>query len=130
MADLERRQERLFERVAGIVESARGQVARSVNSVMVHAYWLVGREIVEDELAGKDRADYGEQVVNRLAERLRDRFGRGFSYPNVKRMRQFYLAFPNGSVLPEAAASGQKGSAVLSQFTGCSVRKMIATFAT
>jgi len=82
---------------------------------MVHAYWLVGREIAEDELGGKDRADYGEQVVKRLAERLRERFGRGFSYPNVKRMRQFYLAFPNGSALPEAAASGEKGSAPSSQ---------------
>jgi hypothetical protein len=34
----------LFKRVAEIIESARGRVARSVNSAMVQAYWLIGRE--------------------------------------------------------------------------------------
>ena len=110
-----RPEEQLFERVAGIIESARGHVARSVNSVMVNAYWLVGREIAEDELRGKHRADYGERVVKRLAERLGERFGKGFSYPNVKRMRQFYLGFPEGSALGALQRRGEKGSAVLSQ---------------
>jgi predicted nuclease of restriction endonuclease-like (RecB) superfamily len=110
-----RPEEQLFERVAGIIESARGHVARSVNSVMVNAYWLVGREIAEDELRGKHRADYGERVVKRLAERLGERFGKGFSYPNVKRMRQFYLGFPEGSALGALQRHGEKGSAVLSQ---------------
>jgi len=36
----------LYERVAQILEQARGQVARSVNTAMVQAYWLVGCEIV------------------------------------------------------------------------------------
>jgi hypothetical protein len=43
----------LFKRVAEIIESARGRVARSVNSAMVQAYWLIGREIVEIEQQGK-----------------------------------------------------------------------------
>jgi len=110
-----RPEEQLFVRVAGIIESAQGHVVRSVNSVMVNAYWLVGREITEDELRGKHRADYGERVVKRLAERLGERFGKGFSYPNVKRMRQFYLAFPEGSALRAPQRHGEKGSAVLSQ---------------
>ena len=49
----------LFKRVAEIIESARGRVARSVNSAMVQAYWLIGREIVEIEKQGKKRAGYG-----------------------------------------------------------------------
>ena len=43
----------LYERVAQILEQARGQVARSVNTAMVQAYWLVGREIVEVEQASE-----------------------------------------------------------------------------
>jgi hypothetical protein len=39
----------LYERVAQILEQARGQVARTVNTAMVQAYWLIGREIVEVE---------------------------------------------------------------------------------
>ncbi len=53
----------LFKRVAEIIESARGRVARSVNSAMVQAYWLIGREIVEIEQQGKKRATTG---VSRL----------------------------------------------------------------
>ena len=58
-----RREEALFERVGEIIEAARGRVARTVNSAMVHAYWLIGREIVEVE-------QHGEELMNRLAERL------------------------------------------------------------
>lgn len=63
----------LYERVAQILEQSRGRVARSVNTAMVQAYWLVGREIVEVEQAGEQRAGYGQNVLARLAARLRAR---------------------------------------------------------
>jgi hypothetical protein len=93
--------EELYERVAQILEQARGQVARSVNTAMVQAYWLVGREIVVVEQAGSQRAGYGQNVLARLAARLKASFGKGFSVQNLGYMRQFYLAFPQGSALPE-----------------------------
>jgi predicted nuclease of restriction endonuclease-like (RecB) superfamily len=115
MADLmDPNEHALFERVARIVEAARAQVARSVNTAMVHAYWLIGREIVEVEQSGKERAEYGEQAVRRLAERLSERFGKGFSYPSVKRMKQFYLAYSQGSSIPDELGGYPKGSAPLS----------------
>jgi hypothetical protein len=95
----------LYERVAQILAQARGQVARSVNTAMVQAYWLVGREIVEVEQAGEQRAGYGQNVLARLAARLRASFGKGFSVQNLGYMRRFYLAFPQGSALPEIAQS-------------------------
>jgi predicted nuclease of restriction endonuclease-like (RecB) superfamily len=91
----------LYTRIAQILEQARGQVARTVNTAMVHAYWHIGREIVEVEQAGADRAEYGEEVVKQLAARLGAAFGKGFSVQNLRYMRQFYLAFPRGSALPE-----------------------------
>lgn len=51
-----RHEENLFDRVAQIIEAARGTIARSVNSAMVNAYWLVGREIVEVEQSRQRRA--------------------------------------------------------------------------
>ena len=39
----------LFGRIVDILEEARSHVARTVNSAMVVAYWLIGREIVEEE---------------------------------------------------------------------------------
>jgi hypothetical protein len=57
----------LFARVVEIIEAARGHVSRSVNTAIVQAYWLIGREIVEVEQHGEKRAGYGDEVIERLA---------------------------------------------------------------
>jgi len=113
----DRRQEELFKRVAEIIEAARGHVARTVNSAMVQAYWLVGREIVEVEQQGKKRAGYGEQVIQGLAERLTAQFGAGYSIRNLRRIRQFYLTFPSGSVVPAELGGPEKRPAALAEST-------------
>ena len=113
MADLtDRSEEALYERISQIIEAARTHVSRTVNTAMVHAYWLIGREIVEVEQQGKERAEYGESLVKRLAARLTERFGKGFTASNVKRMRQLYSAFPHGSCIPEELGGPPKGAAV------------------
>ena len=109
-------EEALFERVADIVEASRAQVSRSINTTTVHAYWFIGREIVEVQQEGKERAEYGEGLIKRLAQRLTERYGKGFSYPSVKRMKQFYLTYPKGSAIPQEIDAGQKGSAAPSRF--------------
>jgi len=76
-----------------LLESARRASARAVNSIMTATYWEVGRRIVELEQGGEKRAEYGEQLVKRLAVDLTDRFGRGFSWVSLYRMRRFYLAY-------------------------------------
>ena len=81
----------LFGRVVSILEQARGNVVRAVNTQMVLAYWLIGREIVQELQGGKARANYGERVVEDLSARLTERFGKGFSTRNVKLFKQFYL---------------------------------------
>ena len=86
----------LYERVSRQIHSARNRIVRSVNHEMVQAYWHIGREIVEEELKGKNRADYGSKLLAGLSERLFQDFGRGFNLTNLKHMRSFYLAYkPN-----------------------------------
>jgi hypothetical protein len=80
--------------VSELLESARRAGARAVNAFMTATYWEVGRRIVEFEQGGEKRADYGEEVLKRLADDLTARFGRGFSRFNLGRFRQFYLAAP------------------------------------
>lgn len=116
MPDLTRPESDLFERIAVIIEAARGHVARTVNTAMVHTYWHVGREIVEVDQHGAERAAYGEGLMKRLAEHLSTKFGKGFSLAGLKRMKQFYLAFPRGSAL--ADASDRRGSTALSLSAG------------
>ena len=110
--------EDLFRRIVEIINDARGRVTRVVNSTMVQTYWEIGRQIVQVEQQGDQRAGYGEQVLAGLSERLMLGFGRGFSLPNLKRMRRFFLAYsPN----PAIAAAGndnrdqQIGSTLSSQ---------------
>jgi nuclease YhcG-like protein/uncharacterized protein DUF1016 len=83
-----------FTEVAELLEQARKYSARSVNAIMTHTYWEVGRRIVEHEQHGKKRAVYGEALIERLALDLTGKFGRGFSQSNLWQMRDFYLAWP------------------------------------
>lgn len=77
-----------------LLDAARRAAVRSVNAVMTATYWEIGRRIVELDQAGQDRATYGEALIERLAEDLTKRFGRGFSRQNLQQMRSFYLAWP------------------------------------
>ena len=85
--------------IGELLEAARRNAARAVNALMTATYWEIGRRIVEFEQRGKKRAEYGEELLQRLAQDLTARFGRGFSYPNVNKFRQFYLAFPAPGIL-------------------------------
>jgi predicted nuclease of restriction endonuclease-like (RecB) superfamily len=80
--------------VVELLQQARRTSARSVNAIMTLTYWEIGRRIVEHEQQGKQRAGYGQALIERLAADLTDRFGRGFSETNLKQMREFYLAWP------------------------------------
>jgi predicted nuclease of restriction endonuclease-like (RecB) superfamily len=101
----------LYKRIAAILDDARSRVARTVNTAMVHAYWFVGREIVEVEQQGQARAGYGDELLKKLAAKLGQRFGKGFNLTSLKRMRQFYRAFPEGSALPVELGGPQIGAA-------------------
>jgi predicted nuclease of restriction endonuclease-like (RecB) superfamily len=85
--------------IAELLEAARRTAARTVNALMTATYWEIGRRIVEFEQGGEKRAEYGEALLQRLAQDLNAKFGRGFSYPNVNKFRQFYLAFPSANIL-------------------------------
>lgn len=86
----------LFAQIKNVLDEARRQVARSVNTTIVKAYWQVGKYIVEYEQQGKDRAEYGKGVIKNLSIRLMKEYGSGFTITNLKIMRQFYLFYPKG----------------------------------
>lgn len=83
----------LFDRVVSILEQARGNVLRVANTNMVLAYWLIGREIVQELQGGQQRAEYGKQVIEELSGRLKTRYGRGFSTTNLRYIRTFYTVY-------------------------------------
>jgi len=80
--------------LAELLESARRTAVRATDSIMTATYWEVGRRIVKYEQGGQKRADYGKQLIERLAVDLTLKFGRGFGRSNLFQMRAFYLAYP------------------------------------
>jgi predicted nuclease of restriction endonuclease-like (RecB) superfamily len=84
----------ILSEVIDLLESARHASARAVNVFMTSTYWLIGRRIIEWEQAGKERAAYGEALINRLSADLTKRFGRGFSRQNLQKMRLIYRIYP------------------------------------
>jgi hypothetical protein len=80
--------------IAKMLDTARHVSARAVNALMSAAYWDIGRRLVEFEQKGRERAAYGEELLQRLSADLTSRFGRGFSRHNLARFRDFYAAFP------------------------------------
>lgn len=83
----------LVSRIGDIIKEARNQTVRTVNVILVKTYWEIGREIVEHELGGKTRAKYGTEFLKNLAMELTERFGSGFSYRNIRKIRQFYNTY-------------------------------------
>ncbi len=84
----------LLEKVSKIIEEARKKTVRQINTIITQTYWEVGRIILEEEQRGKERAEYGEELVRKLSKDLTKRFGKGFTASNLWNVRQFYLTYP------------------------------------
>lgn len=80
--------------IVDLLNAARQAAARSVNAIMTASYWEIGRRIIEAEQKGKRRAEYGDQLIAKLATDLTAKFGRGFSMRNLEQMRLFYSYWP------------------------------------
>lgn len=76
-----------------ILQRARSKSLQAVNSAMVEAYWQIGKRIVEQEQEGSERAKYGEAILKELSINLTHEFGKGFSEPNLRNFRQFFLTY-------------------------------------
>ena len=80
----------IYGRVREILDAARSNVARTVNTTQAITNWLIaGREIVEEEQLGKRRAAYGEALLRDLVAQLTQEFGKGWSVRQLEYCRSF-----------------------------------------
>ena len=89
----------LFQQVVELLQNARQQVLRTVNSTMVYTYFEIGRMIVEEEQSGKNRAEYGKQILKGLSQQLTNELGKGYSLRNLEQIRKFYLIYSNSATV-------------------------------
>lgn len=80
-----------FDEIVELIKRSRQNALRAVNTSLIELYWQVGAYI-SNKLA---TAAWGEGVVDQLAAHLaRTQPGlRGFTRPNLFRMRQFFEAY-------------------------------------
>jgi len=76
-----------------IIISARNKAHTAINSAMIEAYWFIGKRIVEEEQNGKQRAEYGQEIIKTLSKELKSEFGTGFGERILRDSRRFYLCF-------------------------------------
>lgn len=77
--------------VCSIIDNGRQRAYSAVNTTMIETYWNIGRRIVEEEQQGKERAEYGEHILENLSQQLTLRYGKGFSKRYLAYFRAFYL---------------------------------------
>jgi len=83
----------LVDAIRSVHEQLSRHALKAVNVGLTVRNWLIGFYIREYEQHGSDRAKYGEQLLQRLSERLPP--DDAFSYCSLKLYRQFYDSYPN-----------------------------------
>jgi len=83
-----------YDDIKSIIIDSRNAAIRSVDFHRVLMYWRLGERIFVEEQHGKDRAEYGEQLIRNLSKRLENEFGSGFSYRQLAYCRKFYRLYP------------------------------------
>jgi predicted nuclease of restriction endonuclease-like (RecB) superfamily len=93
-----------FDAIVRLIDAARQRAYQAVNTALIDLYWQIGENISRRIAA----AEWGDGVVERLAAHIARRHPglRGFTRPNLFRMRQFYEAY---------ASAGKQTVALLRQ---------------
>ena len=98
-----------------ILKNARQEAYTAVNLAMVEAYWKIGRRIVEEEQSGRERAEYGKEIIKNLSKELTEEFGKGFGERNIRNIRQFYVLF----------SDYEKWKSLISKLTWTHIQKVL-----
>ncbi len=89
----------LITNIGDLLALKRKKAFQKVNTILVETYWNIGRQIVEYEQNGQEKAEYGSELLKRLSKDLTLKYGKGFSRSNLQNMRLLYLRFPKCQTL-------------------------------
>jgi predicted nuclease of restriction endonuclease-like (RecB) superfamily len=86
-----------FGEVMDLIQAARQRAFQAVNTTLIDLYWQIG-EHISRKIA---TAEWGAGVVGQLAAHIAKAYPglRGFTRPNLFRMRQFYEAYRDDQVV-------------------------------
>jgi predicted nuclease of restriction endonuclease-like (RecB) superfamily len=93
--------------VKTLIQEAQKYIVRNVNFIMLITYYEIGRMIVEEEQNGRDRAEYGKEIIKNLSLELNKEFNIGYSVDNLQNMRRFYLTYSKYETVSRILGQGQ-----------------------
>ena len=86
-----------FTEIVQLIAAAKQRAVQAVNTTLIDLYWQVG-EIISRKIAA---AEWGDGVVSQLADHIAQTQPglRGFTRPNLFRMRQFYETYQGDAIV-------------------------------
>jgi len=84
----------LLKNITQLMDEGRSNIAQTLSRIMIQTYWEIGKNLVEYEQKGNERAEYGSKLLNQLSKDLKTQFGKGFSQRNIYQMRLFFTKYP------------------------------------
>ena len=81
----------LVEAIGKALSEGRDKAIQTVNATLIKTNWQIGHYIVEYEQKGKERAEYGAELLNRLSHDLTVAYGKGFVPKNPNTVRTIEL---------------------------------------
>ena len=89
--------------IHSLIETARHNVAVTINAGLTILYWQIGNRIRQDILKEK-RAEYGQEIVVMLSRQLTVEYGKGFSSRNLFNMIRFAEVFSDKKIVHALSA--------------------------
>lgn len=86
--------ERLVKAIRHVHDETASQASKAVNLALTLRNWAIGLYIHEYEQNGLDRAQYGERLLDQLAQRLQAGGLQRIEPRELRRYRQFYQCYP------------------------------------
>lgn len=81
----------LISTINDVHSELQASAANAVNKALTTRNWLIGYYIVEYEQNGEDRAEYGDKIIDTLAQKLKSI--KGIDRRSLYKFRQFYLVY-------------------------------------
>ena len=103
MSAIPNNDDHLLQSIIGLINSARNNVAKTVNQELTLLYWNIGKSINEDVLLSA-RADYGKKVIPFLSESLTEQYGTGFNKRNLQSFVKLNAVFQDITILHTVCA--------------------------
>ena len=87
----------LYNNIKIIIDSSKKEATIQLNNTMVLSYWNIGEEL-KREILKDERANYGQEVIQKISNRLALEYGSGYSRSNLERMMKLYVIFQNKEI--------------------------------